>query len=182
MTKEKIVDLRQKRKAPPKIEQTKKNKMEETKLLSWQAPEFVYYEKDTKWFVGLGAIAGFLMLYFLFTKNFMVVLLFLILALVTISYALKKPPIINVAITRRGIYVAKKFYPFKHLESFHILYEPPEVKILNLKSKKSFLPYITVPLGEQNPLGVKKVLDKYLIEELDKEESFIDILARRLRF
>ncbi len=182
MPREKIINLRKKEKIPSEITKLKDKEIKETKLLSWQAPEFVYYEKDTKWFVGLGAIAGLLMLYFLFTKNFMTVLLFLILTLVTISYALKRPAMIDITVTKRGFYIAKKFYPFKHLESFHILYEPPEVKILNLKSKRSFLPYITIPLGKQNPLEVKKVLDKYLIEELDKEESFIDILARRLRF
>ena len=96
-------------------------------------------------------------------------------------FALKKPREINLAITAKGIKIDKTLYEFDNLKSFWIFYEPPQIKELSLRSKKTVMPYIKISLGEQNPVEVRQTLLKYLPERRHKE-SLVDNLARSLRF
>ena len=41
---------------------------------------------------------------------------------------------------------------------------------------------LSIPLEKQNPIKIRKILLKYIDEDLDKdEESFSEILGRRLK-
>jgi len=149
--------------------------------LKWSAPEFTHYNKDKSWFIITGLIAGGLFLWALSTKNLLFALLIGLSYFSITVFALKKPREINLAITAKGIEIDKTFYEFDNLKSFWIFYEPPQIKELSLRSKKTIMPYIKIPLGEQNPVEVRQTLLKYLPERRHKE-SLIDNLARSLRF
>jgi len=43
------------------------------------------------------------------------------------------------------------------------------------------MPYIKVPIGDENPVEIRKILIKYLPEKKHKE-SAIDNLAKNLKF
>ena len=149
--------------------------------IKWSAPEFEHYQKSKSWFMITGGIAGLLFLWALFTKNFIFALL-IALAYFTIAvYSVKRPKKINLAITPKGIKIEKTLYEFENLKSFWLFYNPPETRELSLRSKKTVMPYIKIPLGEQNPVEVRQVLIKYLPERKHKE-SLIDNLARQIKF
>jgi hypothetical protein len=147
----------------------------------WTAPEFEHYRKSKSWFIVTGLIAGGLFLWALFTKNILFALLIGLSYFSIATYALKKPKEIHLAITPRGIKIDQALYEFENLKSFWIFYDPPEIKELSLRSKKTIMPYIKIPLGEQNPVKVRQILIKYLPERRHKE-SLIDNLARQMRF
>ena len=149
--------------------------------LKWTAPEFTQYSKSKSWFIVAGLIAGGLFLWALLTKNLLLALLIGLSYFSITVFALKKPRQINLAIIAKGIKIDKTLYEFDNLKSFWIFYEPPQVKELSLRSKKTIMPYIKIPLGEQNPVEVRRLLLKYLPERKHKE-SLIDNLARSLRF
>jgi len=149
--------------------------------LKWSAPEFIQYSKSKSWFIIAGLIAAGLLLWALLTKNFIFALLIGLSYFSITVFALKKPRGINLAITAKGIKIDKTLYEFDNLKSFWIFYEPPLVKELSLRSKKTIMPYIKIPLGEQNPVKVRRLLMKYLPERKHKE-SLIDNLSRGLRF
>jgi len=149
--------------------------------LKWSTPEFTQYSKSKSWFIVTGLIAGGLFLWALLTKNLIFALLIGLSYFSITVFALKKPREINLAITAKGIEIDKTLYEFDNLKSFWIFYEPPQIKELSLRSKKTIMPYIKIPLGEQNPVKVRRLLMKYLPEKKHKE-SLIDNLARSLRF
>jgi len=117
----------------------------------------------------------------IFTGNFLFALLIALTFFSLLVYALKKPSLIRVAITSRGVKVSRTLYKYENLESFWIFYSPDGIKELSLKSKKMIMPYIKIPLGKANPVKVRRALVKYLPEKR-QEESLLDNLSRNLRF
>ncbi|KKU49315.1 MAG: hypothetical protein UX68_C0001G0063, partial [Parcubacteria group bacterium GW2011_GWA2_46_9] len=70
----------------------------------------------------------------------------------------------------------------KDLKSFWIIYEPPEVKMLYFDFKNAWRPRLPIPLQDENPIEVRRLLLKYLEEDLSREsEPTSDALSRLLR-
>jgi len=150
-------------------------------LKSWEAEEFSYYEKSRAWFL-VGGIFFFLVVgYFTIVKELITAVTFLLLGITVYLFSLKKPRVINCSITYQAILVDNVTYPFTDLESFWIFYEPPDFKVISLKHKKPYLPHIHIPLGDVDPMEVRKILVE-LLAETEQEEAFSDKMARYLRF
>jgi len=149
--------------------------------IKWSAPEFEYYNKEKSWFVITGIFAIILFLWALFTKNILFVLLIGLGYFSIVAFGLKKPRDIKLAITPKGVQIEKTVYPFDNLKSFWIFYDPDGPKEISLRSKKTVMPYIKIPLGSQNPAEIRKILIKYLPER-KHAESLIDNLSRSLKF
>ncbi len=149
--------------------------------IEWVAPEFTKYKKDKRWFV-LPALAALVIIIAAFLlKNFLLVVLIILSAFVIYIYALKEPRKIKFGISGKGVQIDKRLYGFENLKSFWIFYDPPEIKEISLQSGKTFIPYIRVPLGKQNPVEIRRLLLKFLPEKPHKE-SRIDEFARKNRF
>lgn len=149
--------------------------------LKWIAPEFEHYQKNKMWFIVVGLIATALIIWALLSRNFLFALLIGLSFFSIIVYGLKKPRNIHLAITPKGVKVGKTLYEFSNLKSFWIFYDLPKLKEISIRSKKTFMPYIKLPLGEQNPINVRRMLIKYLPEK-KQERSVIENLAKELRF
>jgi len=171
---------------PSKIDQIKEKKVfphasGSEILKSWEAEEFSYYEKSRSWFL-IGGIFFFLVVgYFTFVKELITAATFLLLGITVYLFSLKKPRVITCNITYQAILVDNVTYPFTDLESFWIFYEPPDFKVISLKHKKPYLPHIHIPLGDADPMEVRKILVE-LLTETEQEEAFSDRMARYLRF
>ena len=150
-------------------------------ILEWEAEEFSYYEKSRRWFIFGGVVFFLLVGYFMLRKQIMTSLTFLLLGVTIYLFSLKKPRSINCSISYHDITVDNIVYPFKELQSFWIFYEPPDFKAISFKHKKPYLPYIQIPLGNKDPMEVRKTLLEFLPED-EQEELFSDRLARYLRF
>lgn len=180
-----VIDLR-------KIEKAKKIKVEleeshgqpktdtPTKL-EWVAPEFVKYKREKSWFILPGLVALALIIIAIILKNFLFTVGIIIAAFIVYFYAVKEPRKIKFSISGKGIQVDNQIFPFENLKSFWIFYNPPEIKELSVRSKKMFIPYIKLPLGDQNPAEIRKLLLRF-IPERKHQESMVDTWARRLRF
>ncbi|MBM3255929.1 MAG: hypothetical protein FJZ04_00445 [Candidatus Moranbacteria bacterium] len=150
-------------------------------LFCWKAKEFPFYKKSKGWFFAGGIIFFLLVGYFTYSKQLITALTFLLLGLTIYLFSFKKPREIDCVITYQSISVDDTIYPFKELISFWTFYEPPDFKVISLKHKKPYLPYIQIPLGNEDPMKIRRVLLKYLPEE-EQEEPFSDRLARIIRF
>ncbi len=161
-----------------KIEDKKSN----IERIEWQAPEFLYYEKNSKWYFCFWIFfALILTIFILFYRSLMAIILFAIFSIVLYFYSRQKPKIINYSIGPTGIKINDILYPYERIESFWILYFPPTVKEIVLKMKKSFMTYLKIQLENENPVVIRNILLKYIPEEL-YEEGLIDIIARILKF
>ena len=180
-----IIDLR-----PPKKVGFKKTKSptshsakkgKKLTKLEWTAPEFIKYEKGKRWFILVGFIALAIIIIAILLKNFLWVVITILIILVVYIYASKEPRKIKFSISGKGIQIDQRIYRFENLKSFWIFYEPPGIKELSLRSKKMLMPYIKIPLDKQNPAEIRKFLLKFLPERKHRE-STIDELARRSKF
>ena len=149
--------------------------------IEWTAPEFTQYSKSQSWFNISALIAFGLVVWAALTKNILLIIIIVLGYFSVVAFGLKQPRKIHLAITSKGIMIDNLLYTYNNLKSFWIFYSPPEIKELSLRSKKMTMPFIKIPLGEQNPVEVRKILLKYLPEK-KQEESIIDNLARSLRF
>jgi len=150
-------------------------------LLSWEAPEFIYHEKSTLWYILAGVALLALIGGSIFMKEWLAVAVFIILGIFIFRYAEVKPKNIEVGLTNIGVKIGEVFYPFNKLKSFWLVYEPP-IKTLNLETTKRFSPLITIQLENSDPFLVKNILKEHLLEEPERTEDLIDKFSRFLRF
>lgn len=191
-----VIDLRKIKKVPkknqlaadpvlPKAKRGKHIKIETEKStptkLEWTALEFKKYKKGKRWFVLPALLALAVIIAAILLKNLLFVIATILTVFVVYIYARKEPRKIKFSISGNGIQIDQTVYKFEDLKSFWIFYEPPEVKEISIRSKKAFMPYIKIPLDDQNPAEVRRLLLKFLPEKKHKE-SVIDEWTRRSGF
>jgi len=150
-------------------------------LMSWQAPEYERQEKGRTWFVGAAVIAAFLIAASIWTRNYLLIIIIALFAIILYILHKKEPLIISIKITEKGIRFGDKFYPYKNIEEFWIIYDPP-AKTLNIKTKNTFFPQVSIEIEDHDPLKIRDLLLEYIEENEDKtEETNGEKLARRLK-
>lgn len=181
-----IIDLKKKTAPSEPEEKPFPSKKEEAPLtlpkqIEWTAPEFEKYQKEPFWYI-IGAIVVLLILVgAILLKNIFFALIIILAGLAIYIYSKKEPRQVKFKLSGQGIQVGNVLYPYANLRSFWIFYDPPELKYLSVESEKLLLPYIKIPLADQDPVILRNFLIQY-IPEKHQEESLIDIIARRLRF
>lgn len=151
-------------------------------FLSWEAPEFDTYKKSRGWHVALFGIAGLLIFITVLLENYTAAAFFGIAAAVVYLYGNKEPRVLTFAISGKGIEIAGRLYVYESLRSFWIFYEPHARRSeLSLRSNKTLMPYIRIPLGSTNPVTVHALLSRFLPER-KHADSVADTLSRKAGF
>jgi hypothetical protein len=149
---------------------------------SWEFPEFIKYQRNTAWYVFTALIGLFLIIYAVYTYNFLFAFIIVMLGFILVIYMAKEPMTVRFIITEDGLELNHHFYSYKEVDTFWIIYEPPEVKNLYFDFKSTLKPSFSIPLLNQDPLEIRTVLLKYLREDLEKEEeSTTDLLERKFK-
>jgi hypothetical protein len=141
-------------------------KLIESKKIVWQAREHGNHERSNDWFwvVGIVAVAGaILMIYF---DNLLFALVILVGAFALMLQAHKKDDLITFEISRKGIRIDDKLFPYSMIESFWVIDEEVDDKIL-LKSKKPLMPLIIIPYDSDttDPDEIRDYLLDYVHED-----------------
>ncbi len=140
-------------------------------LAEWKVPEYIKYDKSIVWYVGAIALGLILLVHAIITSNFLFVIIILLVSSIVFIHERRHPDMIDFLILEGGIVMGDKFYPYKNIESFWIIYEPPHIKLLYLGLTKSLRKELPIHLENQNPVKIRKILLDYLEEDLDKEEE-----------
>lgn len=151
-------------------------------LMSWKFPEYPIYQRSENWFFWMGLLGGFLILYSIFTANFLFAVIVVLIALIVFAQSHLSPSAITFEISESGLKLGEGFYPWREIQDFAILYHPPEVMKIYINFKSPWRPHLSVPLDNQDPVKVRKILVKYLPENLDQHtETFSDQFSRLLK-
>jgi hypothetical protein len=146
-------------------------------LLAWKALSFIKTPKSNAWYIVVFIILVFLMALGLFTDNFPLAILAILIGLILYLFEKKDPQAFGFAITVEGVVAQNRLYKFSSLENFWIFYVPGGKKELSLKSTKAFIPYITIPLGNVDPVLLRKILVEFL-PEVEHDDVAFDSLEK----
>lgn len=170
--------------AAEQLSKLSKTGIDKGRILSqWSFPEYERPERGLLWYiVALGSSVG-LLIYAIVTANLLFALIILLLGIIFFTHHRSAPLELMCTIFQTGIQVGDRFFLWREVESFWIIYEPPAVKRLYIAPKGALLRHeISIPLQRKNPLQIRALLLDYIKENLDKEEeSLSDTAARVLK-
>ena len=150
--------------------------------ISWEFPKFKKIERKKGWYIWTTIIFILLIFYSIISANFLFGLIIILAGIIIFLNYHKEDSNINFSITQKGVELENKFYSFKEIKNFWIIYEPPVIKNLYLDFKTPFKPALSIPLEKTNPVKIRKLLKEHIEEDLEKEsESTIESLERILK-
>lgn len=151
-------------------------------LIRWHFPEFEQPDRSLSWYVVLFIIFIALLIHSFITSNFLFAIIIVMVVVILFLHQRKDPIELEIKITEAGIEIGDKFYAYKELDKFFIIYEPPEISNLYIEFKSNLKPDLSIPLKDQNPIKVRDIIIDFLVEDVDKEEEPTgDFLTRWLK-
>lgn len=145
----------------------------------WQAPEFEVYEKSARWYLFFAIFIGIIVVYALLSDGPIMAITFILLGIVGYIYMEKDPRIITFSITTKGVQADKEIYLYENINSFWIFYDPPHTKTLSIHTKANMLPYIHIPIRDEDPAILHEKLSEF-IPEIKQDPSLVDTIERVL--
>lgn len=150
-------------------------------LAQWEFKEYEQHDRSKWWYVTMFGIGAGLLIWAVADGNFLFALIILLFAFILFTHYRNEPLKLMFTLFERGIQVGDKFYLFRELQNFAIVYEPPEIKQLYLTMKSGVLrTELSVPLLDQDPVRLRELLIDYLEEDYAREEESGTDKARRV--
>ncbi len=137
--------------------------------VAWEAPEHSHLPKSIDWHWGVWIVAATIAIASILLGDLMFGILVVIATFTLIVSSSRAPELIEHEVSDAGVRTGNTLYPFATLESFGIDHLTPSYPKLILKSKKSLLPHIIIPLENADSELVRKTLEVYLPNEDLKE-------------
>lgn len=152
-------------------------------FMSWTFPEEEEKERSLNWYIWSGVIGAGFLGFAIWDRNFLFAVIILMVGFIYFYSSYETPLVVEFQITDEGVTIGKRDYKYAEINTFWFVYEPSEnIKVLYLEFKRSLKPSLEIPLKEENPLEVRKVLSQYLDEDYSRqEETLSDTLSRVLK-
>jgi len=148
-------------------------------LLRWQVDEYPRHQHSFRWYLLNAVLALALIIYAIFSANFLFAVIILMIVVIVIVSDMKEPERVEVAITNTGLAVGEKYFEYKNIKDFSVVYEPPKVKWLYVDFQSPWQPMLAIPLEKTDPNELRETLLHYLKENLERnEERLTDTLRR----
>lgn len=147
-------------------------------LLSWEAPFRHKPEKGVIWLILAAIVASALLYHTIVTSNWIFTIAIVLAAVVYGVDHFEETPMIEIKISDYGVKVGKKCIPYSHIQSFWVVYHPPFIGRLYIRTHQRMLPDITIELHGTDPALIRKYLTRHVIELEGKGEGFLDVCAR----
>ena len=145
----------------------------------WKAPEYENYGQSGRWYLIASLIIAAIVIYAILTNSLIMAITFILIGVVGYIYLQKEPRILDFSITHEGIVVGREIYDFDNIKSFWIFYEPQVMKVISLHAKGKFMPYVHIPIHDQDPVQIRATLLKF-IPEVKQELNAVDTIERLL--
>lgn len=140
-------------------------------IIEWQSYEHTFTEHGKDWFWILGIITISLSVLAFVFQNYIFSILLLVCGITIGLMAWKKPRIVNIRVTPRGIIVGDMEYAFNNFHSFWIEEEHMHGTRLLLHPMSNVLPLTSIMIGgEVDPAELADILNDFL-DEVPMKES-----------
>jgi hypothetical protein len=150
-------------------------------LAKWQIYAYPHYKRGPFWYVIASILGIGLVAVAFYTYNFLLAALVVMVGVVLMIMGAGEPPMIDVEIGTLGIRRGTRFFPYKSIGNFWIVYDPP-IKSLHLVVPRSLFTTVHIPIDDQDPLELRAALKRYVREDMERDsEPIIDTVARILK-
>ena len=134
----------------------------EDQVVRWQAAEYIYREKNPKWYIAFAVVVVGLMALAIFVfKSVTFAILIPVMAAALVVYSRRPPTILDYTLSRKGLHIDDKLYPYEQFKEFGLIHGDDQFSVM-LVPRERFKPGVTV----------------YFPEEAG--EAVVDMLAARL--
>ena len=155
----------------------------------WEFAEYPAHQRSALWYIVAGALSAALLVWATLTQNYLFGLIVVLFVFIMMLHDARSPKQMTFAITGQGLRLGFRDEPesqrvirWRDLQSFWMVYEPPEVKSLYFHYRTFWSPHLYIPLEGQDPVKVRRTLKKYLEEDESRQhEPIADVLRRVLR-
>lgn len=143
-----------------------RNEDTQESLLEWQIPEYHKYPHGRRWYILAGLVVLFILVYSIWTRNYLFGVLTILTLLIIIMHEVKDPRMILFAVTDKGIIVDERLLPYVEVERFWFAKIPKSEDLyLYLDFKKLTRPRIAVPVEQERADVVRDVLAEFVEED-----------------
>lgn len=149
-------------------------------LHEWDVNEYEQYERPRNWYLVVGGLGLALVLFGVFTNNFLFTLIILLAGIIVFMQSQQTPLQVPVALTNRGIIIGRRFYSYDEFTEFYILFIPGQVKALFLETSSILQPRIQLPLDDVDATDIRETLRMYIEENFEKEEEPVSEQMRKM--
>ena len=150
-------------------------------LRAWEVSEGHLHERGAGWYAAAIIVGLVFLIYAIVTRNFLFGFIVIMFGVIMATHSMHPAGHYRCVITEFGLHIGARFYPWKDIEKFWIMYQPPEVKTLYLDFE-GLRPRLPIPLGDADPNEIRASLSSVIVEDTSHgEEPFSDWLIRVLK-
>jgi len=149
-------------------------------LLAWEAADKEHYQKTPIWYIGLFIITALGIIYGAYSGSWSTITAFILIPVAIILYGNAESRFNEIFFTEKGIYINKKFTPYKEISRFWVFNEFP-IKKMGFRGTGFLQIEREILIHDVDPDLIRKALNSFIKEDEDKEESFISHLLRILK-
>ena len=140
-------------------------------LIKWEVPEYNSHNRDFRWYVVASIFSIILLIYSYFSSNFLLPVIMIITAFIFVLQHGQEPDRVFIGLDYDGLHIGNKYYEFSEFKNFSIVYKPKHGdKNLYFEFNNVAKPRISIPLENQNPLEVRKLLITHLTEDTERTD------------
>lgn len=163
--------------------ENKQETQEEEIFASWKVPEYDSHQRGFRWYLIAISLALALLIFSIFTGNFLLPVIIIIVAFIFIMQHGQEPEKVIISLGNEGITIGQKFYDYDEFKHFAIVYKPKlNDKNLYFEFNNVIKTRISIPLEDMNPVEIRNHLLKFLDEDLERTDiPLSESLAKMLK-
>jgi hypothetical protein len=142
-------------------------------FLSWRGKEHEDFNVKPKVLLIFTIILLAIIGYAVYSNSPVMAIAFILIGLVGYIHLKKEPEVINFMLTVEGIAAGNEFYDYDNINSFWIFYNPPLDKKLSLHMKGRMVPFIHIPIHNQDPVKIREILTQF-VPEVKQQKTLLD--------
>jgi len=141
------------------------------KEITWVVPEYYRQKKTTGWYIAACAVLALLLVYCLWTKNFLFAIILVLGGIIIILNDGAEPQKVRIRLDDDGVTIGKKIYDYDELRNFAVVHRPKEgVKNLYFEFKNTIRHRLSIPLEDEDPWRTREFLLRYLDEDFERTD------------
>ena len=152
-----------------------------SRIISWEAPEFIYFEKNMNWYIVLFTVGIALVVAFYFMQDYLAITVVVLGVIIMMIMAKQKPKKILYSLTKQGFKINDKFYLMNEFKSFFVTYVKNTPNLHFEKTKKFSAPVNALLINVES----NKVIDfikHYLPENTKITVTSSDLFSNWFKF